>query len=101
MNEKIKYIPAILSLAAGAVASVIAILSRYDTLQIMIIILVSLLVFYIVGVIVRALCEKNFVIAEEENADGEAEQNSEDEEKGEEAAEGDKTEEGSPDEKKE
>ena len=66
MNDKIKYIPAILSLTAGLIASIIAITSNYDTLHIMIIILVALVAFYAAGVIVRLIFEKNFVIRVEE-----------------------------------
>lgn len=92
MNDKIKYIPAILSLTAGLIASIIAITSNYDTLHIMIIILVALLVFYLAGVIVRLLFEKKFVIKEEEESDGgENIQGSEDNEK-QEASEGEQTE---------
>lgn len=101
MEDKIKYIPAILSLAAGLIASIIAILSKYDTLYIMIITLAALLVFYIAGIIVRNMFRKNFIIDEEEEAsDGEDVQNSEDEEKGEGASEGEQTEEGSLDDNK-
>lgn len=85
MDNKIKYIPAILSLMAGLIASIIAITSHYDTLHIMIIILAALLIFFIVGSIVRAVFEKNFVIKEEENK--EDSETSEDEE-GETAPEG-------------
>lgn len=102
MKDKIKYIPAILSLAAGLIASIIAILSGYDTLYIMIITLAALLVFYIAGIIVRNMFEKNFIIEEAGDADdGEAVQNSEDEENGEGTSEGEETEEGSLDENKE
>ncbi|MFG6327377.1 MAG: hypothetical protein K1W00_11060 [Lachnospiraceae bacterium] len=97
MNDKIKYIPAILSLTAGLIASIIAITSNYDTLHIMIIILVALVAFYAAGVIVRLIFEKNFVIRVEEEADGEDNtQSSEDEEK-EEIPEGEQTEGDSPD----
>lgn len=92
MNDKIKYIPAILSLTAGLIASIIAITSGYDTLHIMIIILVALLVFYVAGVIVRLLFEKKFVIREEEESDGgDGIRDSEDNEK-KEASEGEQTE---------
>jgi len=97
VNDKIKYIPAILSLTAGLIASIIAITSNYDTLHIMIIILVALVAFYAAGVIVRLIFEKNFVIRVEEEADGEDNtQSSEDEEK-EEIPEGEQTEGDSPD----
>ncbi len=97
MNDKIKYIPAILSLTAGLIVSIIAITSNYDTLHIMIIILVALVAFYAAGVIVRLIFEKNFVIRVEEEADGEDNtQSSEDEEK-EEIPEGEQTEGDSPD----
>ncbi len=97
MNDKIKYIPAILSLTAGLIASIIAITSNYDTLHIMIIILVALVAFYAAGVIVRLIFEKNFIIRVEEEADGEDNtQSSEDEEK-EEIPEGEQTEGDSPD----
>ena len=97
MKDKIKYIPAILSLTAGLIASIIAITSNYDTLHIMIIILVALVAFYAAGVIVRLIFEKNFIIRVEEEADGEDNtQSSEDEEK-EEIPEGEQTEGDSPD----
>lgn len=102
MKDKVKYIPAILSLAAGLIASIIAILSKYDTLHIMIITLAALMVFYIAGIIVRVLCEKNFIIEEEEKAaDGESDRDSEDGENKEEAPEEEQADEGSLDEKKE
>ena len=92
MNDKTKYIPAILSLTAGLISSIITIVSNYDTLHIMIIILASLLVFYIIGIIVRSLFEKKFIISEETEAANEDDvQNSEDKED-EEASEGEETE---------
>ena len=82
---------------SGLIASIIAITSNYDTLHIMIIILVALVAFYAAGVIVRLIFEKNFIIRVEEEADGEDNtQSSEDEEK-EEIPEGEQTEGDSPD----
>lgn len=95
MKDKLKYIPAIVSLMAGLVASIVTIISRYDTLNIMIITLVSLLVFYIAGIIVKFICEKNFVIeetdetADEEAAEGDTDEDAVDEEK--EKSEGEQT----------
>lgn len=101
-KDRTKYIPAILSLMAGFIASIITILCNYDALNMMIIILVALVVFYIAGSIVRVVCERNFVIKEQEDAaEGEEAPNPEDEKNGEAVPEGEQAEEGSLDEKKE
>lgn len=92
MNSKIKYIPAVMSLTAGFIASIIAIISKYDTLHIMIITLASLFGFYIAGLIVRFVCEKNFVIVMEEQSEedeaAEDDENKEAVEEGEQPLEG-------------
>lgn len=83
MKDRLKYIPAIVSLVAGLVASTITIINRYDTLNIMIITLISLLIFYIAGLILKIICEKNFVIEEpdEESTEGDTDETADGEEK--------------------
>lgn len=63
--KRTKYIPAIVTLTGCLAATIITFLNRYDALRSMIIILVSLIVFYIVGLVIKGLADKYLVIEEE------------------------------------
>ncbi len=79
MIERTKYIPAIISLAGGLIASIAAIINKYSSLETMIVVLIALIVFYIAGAIIRYVANKVFVIPEpEEEKESEEEGSSED-----------------------
>lgn len=58
MNKEHRYIPAVISLLAGLVISIVAIVNRIETLKSLILILSFLLGFYILGCIFRAVINK-------------------------------------------
>lgn len=81
--ERTRYIPSIISLAAGFVACLVTMINTYDTLEILIIVLSTLIVFYIVGTIARSMINKALFVTkiddddESENEEGEdSEENS-------------------------
>ena len=82
MKEKLRLIPALLALAAALIASVVTMLGRYSSLEAMLIILAAILVFYIVGLIVKYILTKNFIIEEEAEVDEEADGNQDEGESG-------------------
>ena len=85
--ERTKYIPSIISLAGAFVACLVTIVTSYDTLETLLIVLAALIVFYIVGSIIRVLVNKLFIIPEpeEESESGEEENSEEQDEESEEA----------------
>lgn len=66
MIERTKYIPPIISLAGGLIASLAAIINRYSSLETMIVVLIALIVFYIAGSIIRYVANKVLYIPEPE-----------------------------------
>ncbi len=81
MIQRTKYIPSIISLAAGLIASIAAIINNYSSLETMIVVLIALIVFYIIGSIIRYIANKMLVIPEpEEETESEEEENSEENE---------------------
>ena len=78
--KRTKYIPAIVTLTGCLAATVITFLNRYDALRSMIIILVSLIAFYIAGLIIKGLADKYLVIEQEIINEEEAADSSEDSE---------------------
>lgn len=72
--KRTKYIPAIVTLTGCLAATVITFLNRYDALRSMIIILVSLIAFYIAGLIIKGLADKYLVIEQEIINEEEAEE---------------------------
>lgn len=72
--KRTKYIPAIVTLTGCLAATVITFLNRYDALHSMIIILVSLIAFYIAGLIIKGLADKYLVIEQEIINEEEAEE---------------------------
>lgn len=81
MIQRTKYIPSIISLAAGLIASIAAIINKYSSLETMVVVLVALIVFYIIGSLIRYIANKMLVIPEpEEEAESEEEENLEENE---------------------
>lgn len=67
-----KSVPAIIMLIAGFVACVAGIVSHMDVADFMKMLLIVLIVFYILGCIVKLLLDRNFPkMQEEETTDGE------------------------------
>ena len=63
---KTKKIPAIIMLIGGSVTCIVTYISRYDLEEMLIALVVSLIIFYILGLLVEFLFEK-FEIAKEED----------------------------------
>ena len=82
--ERTRYIPSIISLAAGFVACLVTMINTYDTLEILIIVLSTLIVFYIVGTIARSIINKALFVTkidddESEDEEGEGSEENSDE----------------------
>lgn len=75
MKEKLRLIPALLALTAALITSVVTMIGRYSSLEAMLIIFAAILVFYIVGLIVKYILIKNFIIEEEAEVDEESDGN--------------------------
>lgn len=85
MIERTKYIPPIVSLSGGLIASLAAIINKYSSLEMMIVVLIALIVFYIAGSIIKYVANKVFYIPEpedEESEEGEGDEDSESSEEG-------------------
>lgn len=77
---KTKSIPAILMLIAGAMACILGFVYRYETTQFFAMVLTVLVVFYVLGCIVKIIIDKNFLVEPEKESDqaeetGEAKEN--------------------------
>lgn len=68
---KTKPIPAIVMLVAGLVVCIAGMVGHMETGRFVKMLLVVLIVFYIIGGIVKLLIDKNFKDMEEETTDGE------------------------------
>jgi divalent metal cation (Fe/Co/Zn/Cd) transporter len=79
MENRIKYIPSIVTLLAGFIACIVTILSQYEIIDALVTILVVVVIFYMVGLIIRALFNKFLVIKEEKTQATEEAENQEDE----------------------
>ena len=66
---KTKSIPAILMLLAGAIACVLGFIYHYETTQFFTMVLTVLIVFYVLGYIVKIIIDKNFLMEETEKKD--------------------------------
>ena len=67
---KAKWIPALIMLAAGFITSIVLIINQYSNTEAFTILLVVLIVFYIIGLIVKAIAGRFLVIEEEEAGSG-------------------------------
>ena len=70
---KTKHVPALVMLLAGAVASLLMLIWKVDFFHFTRNLLIILIVFYILGLIVRAVLDRNFKDMEEETQEGEEE----------------------------
>lgn len=81
---KTKTIPAIIMLLAGFIACLAGINAHMEVADFMKMLLIVLIIFYILGCIVKAIVDKNFAeMQEEETTDGEESQEDEASETGE------------------
>lgn len=64
--DRTRYIPSIVSLAGAFVACLVTIINSYDTLEMLFIVLAALIVFYIVGTIIRAIVKRALIVQESE-----------------------------------
>ena len=55
-----KTIPAFIMLLGGAIACILGLVNRYETMEFIIMILIVLLVFYVMGCIIKMIVDKNF-----------------------------------------
>lgn len=65
---KTKTIPVTLMLVAGAMACVLGFIYHYETTQFFTMVLTVLVVFYMLGFIVKIIIDKNFPVEQAENA---------------------------------
>lgn len=73
---KTKTIPVILMLVAGAMACVLGFVYRYEKTQFFTMVLTVLIVFYMLGCIVKIIIDKNFPVGQPKK-DGTAEETEE------------------------
>ena len=73
---KTKSIPVILMLVAGALACVLGFVYRYETTSFFAMVLTVLIIFYVLGCIVKIIIDKNFPV-ETENTTGKVEETEE------------------------
>lgn len=66
---KTKSIPAILMLLAGAMACVLGFIYHYETTQFFTMVLTVLIIFYVLGYIVKIIIDKNFPVEKVEKND--------------------------------
>ena len=66
MKEKTKFIPALMSLTAALITCTVTILNKYEALEAMLTIFAVLVIFYVLGLIIKFWVEKNFIIEETE-----------------------------------
>ena len=66
---KTKSIPAILMLIAGAIACILGFVYQYETTHFFTMVLIVLIVFYILGCIVKVIIDKNFPVESKEETD--------------------------------
>lgn len=65
---KTKYIPAIIMLAAGLIRAIAGVFYRQDIKDFLWSILIVMVIFYIIGSVVKVVLDKSMVIAEEEES---------------------------------
>jgi len=65
---KTKYIPPIIMLAAGLIRAIAGVFYRQDIKDFLWSILIVMVIFYIIGSIVKVVLDKSIIIAEEEKA---------------------------------
>lgn len=63
---KTKSIPAMLMLVAGAMACVLGFLYHYETTHFFTMVLTVLIIFYVLGCIVKIIIDKNFSVRQSE-----------------------------------
>ena len=66
---KTKSIPVILMLIAGAMACILGFVYQYETTHFFAMVLTVLIIFYILGCIVKIIIDKNFPMEETEKKD--------------------------------
>ena len=71
MIDRTKYIPSIVSLLGGLVACIVTFVNKYESLETLIIILATLIVFYIIGTVIRYVVKKVLVVDIPEDMAGE------------------------------
>ena len=64
---KTKSIPAIIMLVAGAMACVLGFVYRYESTQFFTMVFTVLIVFYMLGCIVKIIIDKNFPVESDKN----------------------------------
>lgn len=72
MKERFKYIPSIVMLLAGFIACIVTIVCKYEILEALTVILVTLIIFYIIGIVIKALFNRFLINDELADEDGEA-----------------------------
>lgn len=76
---KTKQIPVIIMLTAGLVTSIAAVINHMESAQLIKILVVVLVVFYMLGCLAKVILDKNFKEEEEEATEKAAEEETEEE----------------------
>lgn len=63
---KARWIPALVTLSAGFVTSIVLIVNRYSNTEAMAILLAVMVVFYVIGLIIKGVAMKFLIVVEEE-----------------------------------
>lgn len=82
---KIKFLPALIMLVAGAVVCIIDIVNKVDINKSLIKLLLAMVIFYIIGLIARAVINKVLSMMTDKTQEGEAQENADTGESGNEA----------------
>lgn len=76
MNNRTRYIPAIITLLAAFVACVVSIFYDYSTRDFLLIVMCTIVVFFIVGMIAKVIADHYLVISLQKELDQEEESES-------------------------
>lgn len=91
-DKKFRNLPAIMTLLAGFITSIIAIICRFSLVRTLWTLVVIMVVFFIIGMVVRIVLDKSLILPEpekeEEKETGEEEQDKEENQKDKDAKDG-------------
>ncbi len=74
MENRTRYIPSIVMLAAAFVACIMSIYYDYTTKEILVIVLCTIVVFFVIGLMIKIIADKYLIISMEAEIDKESEE---------------------------
>lgn len=77
MENRTRYIPSIVMLAAAFVACIMSMYYDYTTKEILVIVLCTIVVFFVVGLMIKIIADKYLIISMEAEIDKESEEEEE------------------------